>query len=145
MKHDNTGSPAFTTILAFLEVLMEGGKLKLSMIGFLILMLCLCGLVFLMDASAVRAAEEFLADKHAAGGMECIGCHEEDPPANLVPTERCFLCHGDYNQVADLTKDVEPNPHMSHMGEQTCDTCHHAHKASAANCNECHDFGFVAP
>jgi Cytochrome c3 len=91
------------------------------------------------------AQEQFLADKHKEVGLDCQGCHQENPPARKVETPVCQSCHGDYAKVAARTEKVEPNPHASHEGYQPCDVCHHAHKPSVDRCGECHNFGFKVP
>lgn len=92
------------------------------------------------------ANSQFLADKHASKGITCDGCHKENPPKVLVPTEPCLQCHGgNYEKLAETTKKLDPNPHASHRGDLSCESCHHAHKASVNYCGACHDFNFNVP
>ena len=86
-----------------------------------------------------------LGDKHKDLGIQCDGCHKENPPQNKVPTAVCQGCHGDYKTLAERTQKVEPNPHMSHEGELECETCHHSHKPSEDHCDFCHNFDFKVP
>jgi len=60
------------------------------------------------------------------------------------PAEFCFDCHEpnehtSYEQVIQLTADLELNPHDSHLGELDCDICHSMHGLSEDHCAECHD------
>lgn len=55
----------------------------------------------------------------------------------------CMQCHGDYKTLAAKTKNLEPNPHFSHMGEVNCVECHKADKVKPESmCNSCHKFTF---
>jgi hypothetical protein len=96
-------------------------------------------------SSTWAAPKQFLADKHKEIGIECQGCHQEKPPSKAVGTPACFSCHGDHAKVAAQTETVEPNPHASHEGYQSCEVCHHAHKPSTDHCGTCHNFGFQPP
>lgn len=95
--------------------------------------------------STWAAQGKFLADKHKEVGLDCQGCHQENPPSKKVETPICQSCHGDYAKIAIQTEKVEPNPHASHEGYQSCDVCHHAHKPSIDHCGICHNFGFKVP
>lgn len=101
----------------------------------------------LANLSDFSRAEQkiLLGDKHKEIGIQCEGCHKEDPPKNKVPTAVCLGCHGDYKTLAERTQKVDPNPHMSHEGKLPCETCHHSHKPSEDHCASCHNFGFKVP
>jgi hypothetical protein len=87
----------------------------------------------------------FLGDKHKNTGMDCSGCHKENPPGGKVPMAVCLGCHGDYLKVAAKTNKIDPNPHDSHLGEIDCEKCHHSHKASVNVCNSCHQMDMKVP
>ena len=91
------------------------------------------------------AQAPFLGDKHKNMGVDCSGCHKEDPPEQNVPMAACLGCHGDYPKVAAKTNKLDPNPHDSHLGEIECGQCHHAHKASVLVCAGCHDMDMKVP
>ncbi len=100
----------------------------------------------LSPSGPIWAAESvFLADKHKTRGMDCSGCHKENPPKQDVLMAVCLGCHGDYQKVAAKTNRLDPNPHDSHLGEIECRKCHHAHKASVNTCNECHQMDMKVP
>jgi len=93
-----------------------------------------------------RAEQKILlGDQHKEVGIQCEGCHKENPPKNKVPVAVCLGCHGDYKALAEKTQKVDPNPHMSHEGKLPCETCHHSHKPSEDHCASCHNFGFKVP
>ena len=103
-------------------------------------------LLSIISAFSVCAAEnQFLAEKHKKIGIECQGCHQENPPGKPVTTPTCLTCHGDYTKIAVLTEKVDPNPHGSHEGNLECNVCHNAHKSSKDHCATCHNFGFKVP
>jgi fumarate reductase flavoprotein subunit len=77
--------------------------------------------------------------KHTDFGVDCITCHDEDPPAKPVPTEVCLSCHGSYDDLADKTSDMGANnPHGSHNGPLDCGNCHGVHRPSVNFCAQCH-------
>ena len=107
---------------------------------------CAWGLFVFMPSGLSRAAQEFLlGDKHKNLGIECSGCHQEDPPKQKVPMAACLGCHGDYAKVAAKTSKITPNPHDSHLGEIECEKCHHSHKPSVNACNACHLMDMKVP
>ena len=55
------------------------------------------------------------------------------------------VCHQSYEEVAQKTKDLKPNPHFNHYGERDCSTCHSGHKPSVTSCNQCHKFDLKTP
>ncbi|MCX7634569.1 MAG: cytochrome c3 family protein [Syntrophales bacterium] len=100
----------------------------------------LMAFVLVTDPFEVKSAQNtpFLADRHTAKGLSCGSCHKESPPKDLVKTEICLSCHGDYNKLAAKTQKVEPNPHQSHEGDLACESCHHGHKPPENHCVKCH-------
>jgi len=113
---------------------------------FAIVALWVWGFSVLSPSGPASAAQDlFLGDKHKNKGVECSGCHPEDPPKQKVPMAVCLGCHGDYPTVAAQTKRLDPNPHDSHLGEIECEKCHHAHKASVNACAACHLMDMKVP
>ena len=94
---------------------------------------------------AGSAQAVFLGDRHKNLGVDCSGCHKEDPPKQNVPMAVCLGCHGDYPKLAERTDKITPNPHDSHLGEIDCGQCHHAHKASVLVCAGCHLMDMKVP
>ncbi len=86
----------------------------------------------------------FLAGRHTATGMDCAACHKGSPEKKPSMTV-CLECHGPYDKLAAKGEKLEPNPHMSHLGELECDNCHHGHKPSTDYCAQCHAFGLKVP
>jgi hypothetical protein len=84
-------------------------------------------------------------DKHRNLGMDCSGCHKENPSKQKVPMAVCLGCHGDYQKSAAKTEHLNPNPHDSHLGEIDCEKCHHSHKASENACVACHQMDMKVP
>lgn len=93
---------------------------------------------FLFSLESFAQGETFLADRHAQKGVNCVACHTETPPQQAVPTEKCQSCHGDFEAMKEKTKNLSPNPHYTHMGDQPCGECHNAHKPSVNMCGQCH-------
>jgi hypothetical protein len=86
-----------------------------------------------------------LGDRHKEKGIECAGCHQENPPKEKVTTARCGACHKEQLKPSGSTKEEKADPHDNHMGLSECGICHHAHKPSEDQCKSCHDFGFKIP
>ena len=63
------------------------------------------------------------------------------PEANLSK-EYCLKCHGTYDELAQKTVNVKPNPHQSHLGEIQCQLCHKSHKPFQNYCAKCHKWNF---
>ncbi len=58
-----------------------------------------------------------------------------------VTKYQCQACHGDYQKLGDMTKNLNPNPHRSHMGEVNCEECHKPNQSQPTlMCNSCHQF-----
>ena len=101
----------------------------------------------------------FLDYLHAQQGVTCLQCHEatlkqqlreivltvtgdyEDPlRQRRFDREWCLRCHehGSYQEVIEMTEDLEPNPHIAHTGELECQVCHKEHAPSEYYCSQCH-------
>lgn len=78
-----------------------------------------------------------LAENHKAQHITCNDCHGTGAKA-AVHQEKCLECHGSYEQVAVRTKDMNPNPHDSHIPDLDCTKCHHSHKPGEIYCLKCH-------
>jgi hypothetical protein len=94
----------------------------------------------LMMAAGPAAAAEYLADRHAARGIDCEDCHREGAPFRPAKSAPCEGCHGDNDAVAKLTAKSRPNPHFTHLGDVACLECHRAHQPSRLVCDDCHRF-----
>ena len=108
-------------------------------------------LALLLAAGSASAADQggkFLADRHAAKGVQCASCHGPDAKNPQEPTlATCTQCHPT-KALVEKTKDVKPtNPHTSpHYRDQLdCTNCHHGHEAPEVFCDQCHQFGFKVP
>ncbi len=66
------------------------------------------------------ATSQYLDHRHAQEKIRCGHCHKTLSAEEEFPMEKCVECHGGYQHVATLTKDVEPNPHDSHLGNIEC-------------------------
>lgn len=104
------------------------------------------------------ASSEYTAAAHSRVGIACQSCHARplrqsvhefttyhitrdysEPLREVrIPKENCMRCHGNYAHLAELTKDLEPNPHNSHLGQIECRLCHKMHKPSVDYCALCH-------
>jgi fumarate reductase flavoprotein subunit len=86
-----------------------------------------------------------LDHKHAGNGATCRSCHETYFPDSRASMDQCLLCHVSYEHVAELTREVEPNPHRSHYEDLRCTLCHKAHQPSELYCDTCHEFDLTVP
>jgi hypothetical protein len=86
------------------------------------------------------ANSNFMDHTHALKKVSCGACHGTFFPEERASDEQCFKCHKSYPNLAELTKNVKPNPHDSHLGEIRCSLCHKAHEKSVFYCNQCHAF-----
>ncbi|RJP76579.1 MAG: hypothetical protein C4522_17710 [Desulfobacteraceae bacterium] len=89
------------------------------------------------------AGSRYLDARHAKQNVTCSGCHGDSLPApgDTIKNERCLMCHGSYDALAEKTvPEIFPdrNPHQSHLGVIDCTVCHVAHGESRAYCLECH-------
>ncbi|HUW95406.1 MAG TPA: ammonia-forming cytochrome c nitrite reductase subunit c552 [Anaerolineae bacterium] len=123
-----------------------------------------CATCHIMDSYLESwQGSEYGAAAHAAEDVACLDCHEptiEQQMDELVvyvqgdfaaPLEErdfgnefCFDCHETtehttYEEVIQLTADLELNPHDSHLGEMECATCHKMHGPSEDYCAQCHE------
>ena len=89
---------------------------------------------------AMSQEDRYLKNKHTAEfGVECAGCHTENPPADKVSTQKCEECHGTLLEIGEKTNlPDKPNPHINHNDELYCADCHHIHKRSENYCLGCH-------
>ena len=80
------------------------------------------------------AAEKTLAEVH--GG-------QLPAETGWATKGQCLQCHQSYDALAEKTKNLEPNPHKSHLGAVNCVECHKADKPSKQPelmCNSCNNF-----
>lgn len=117
-----------------------------------ILPVCLLCLAWVSPAKALNAGGgRPLNAKHAKAAVSCHNCHQEESPSSGagVTDASCMACHGDFAEVAELTKKLPVNPHTQppapHPGPAACKDCHRQHQAPAVKCLECHPkFKFTA-
>lgn len=104
--------------------------------------LCALALCFALPCAAQAQPpaqdKNFLADKHAALGLDCEACHNNRPKTKPVKTAQCLSCHESYEKLAERTKKLDHNPHAGHFIDLECTQCHHGHKASENYCDSCH-------
>ena len=88
-----------------------------------------------------------LGHTHSLNGTGCRDCHASDQPFEAVMTNECLGCHGSFDEVAQNTAGMDPDPHNSpHYGkEQDCDLCHHQHMSSENFCSQCHEWKLTVP
>jgi len=92
------------------------------------------------------ATSDRLDRKHGERSVTCATCHDGNFPTAAVKKEKCFTCHGSYEQVArqaPIHYDAI-YPHFQ-VGPVECNDCHKAHEKSVLVCNMCHTFGDVVP
>jgi Cytochrome c3 len=76
---------------------------------------------------------------HLENGLTCQSCHNPFPPTSAPDKSVCLSCHGKtYAGLAELTANVDPNPHASHLGQAPCTDCHGVHKPFVYYCSSCH-------
>ena len=104
-------------------------------------------LAVLSIGMAACANAATLADRHASYGAKCESCHVVKTPEEgaRVKNEQCLACHGSYEQLAEKTAKVTPNPHDSHLGKVRCSDCHVGHADPKLMCNDCHKFNLKTP
>lgn len=93
-------------------------------------------------AFASMTASAAVADYHMKYGVKCEACHNTSQPkaGAKVSAEQCLKCHKSYKALAEQTKNLQPNPHHTHLGNVRCSDCHSGHGQSKLVCNECHKF-----
>ncbi|WOT05898.1 cytochrome c3 family protein [Shewanella youngdeokensis] len=106
-----------------------------------------CLLLAVAATAPLAHAKKELHGAHKEMKVKCKSCHVNGmkKPASM---EGCFDCHGSYDDIRALSeeKELEANPHDSHLGDVECSDCHNIHKESAETvCAECHEFDFVTP
>ena len=100
-----------------------------------------------LSFAAGAATPTTLIDKHTAQGVSCQQCHQQKNPTKPKPvaTATCFTCHGSHEALAQKTKDKDPNPHYTHMGDMNCNECHRIHTPSVNMCSSCHTIKMPVP
>ena len=91
------------------------------------------------------ATSDYLDNKHAEKNINCRPCHDSSFPDWAPTMDECLTCHVSYEHISELTKDVEPNPHLSHYIDLRCTVCHKSHEASKLYCDKCHKFDLKVP
>jgi len=108
---------------------------------------------------------DLLAARHAEAGVDCLECHHKSIVAKIgeginyltgnyenplkerdFSKEECLRCHehGSYEQLVELTADLDPNPHdPPHYQEMECSFCHKMHRKSEIYCAQCHSFEWI--
>ena len=109
-------------------------------LGVFFILFCLSSLTFTAEQKT-----QFLADRHVARGVQCVSCHTQTPPSELIKQDKCLACHESYEKIAVRTEDLDINPHRTHMGEVECMACHRGHSQGEMVCNECHKFPNKVP
>ena len=83
-------------------------------------------------SSAPMAADMTLAQMHGKMWPKSTG---------FATKTQCLKCHVSYEALAERTKNVSPNPHVSHQGAVNCEDCHKANLSKPVlMCNQCHNF-----
>lgn len=93
------------------------------------------GVAAALAAGSAGAADVTLAQMH--GKMWSVSKN------GFVTKTQCLKCHKSYEALAERTKNVTPNPHVSHQGAVNCEDCHKANKPAKSvelMCNDCHKF-----
>ncbi len=110
-----------------------------------------------MDMPACRGCHEYrkkglrgkipLGHIHWLNGVYCEDCHGNSKNGGPVKKEICLECHGGDDEVANATKELDPDPHNSpHYGKDLdCDLCHHQHSKSENFCSQCHEWALLVP
>jgi hypothetical protein len=90
------------------------------------------------QVNAALKSSPYIDEVHIDKGLTCQTCHPQGtgtPPTAAT----CLGCHGPaYTDLAAKTKALNPNPHQSHLGEETCTTCHAVHGPFVYACGQCH-------
>ncbi|MBI3949224.1 MAG: cytochrome c3 family protein [Acidobacteria bacterium] len=92
------------------------------------------------------ATSSHLDRKHGEQSVICSTCHETAFPEATVKKEKCFTCHGSYEQIAEQAPIhfSAIYPHFQ-TGPVECNACHKAHEQSVLVCNQCHNFDYEVP
>ncbi len=90
---------------------------------------------------------KYTSNSHTSMGIECGQCHTINGSdfQKRVSNDTCFACHGqNYETLAAVTDDLEPNPHAPyHYEDMECGLCHQPHGQSEVYCQQCHDFNWI--
>ena len=98
------------------------------------------------DDSYIKGEKaQFMAGDHMQKfGITCTQCHGDTgllDDAESTVNAYCISCHGDLGNVSkEYTKDLEIDPHSSHLGVINCTACRGGHEPSSMYCNNCHSF-----
>jgi hypothetical protein len=85
----------------------------------------------------------FQMPKYMLDGIDYVTGNYEYPfPEGNYSKDYCLKCHGTYDELAQKTSNVKPNPHQHHLGEIECGLCHKSHRPFVNHCAECHDWNF---
>lgn len=95
----------------------------------IILACCLC-----LGIQVHAAPSQF---KHMQKGVTCEMCHNSAQPVTKAKAKSCAKCHK-YEDLAQKSAKLNPNPHDSHAGQLRCTLCHREHEQSVVYCKECH-------
>ena len=117
-----------------------------------ILSVCLFVLPWALGPGAAAVGATLpLQAKHAKATLSCYNCHQEENPTTGagVTDGSCMACHGDFAEMAVVTKALPVNPHTQppapHPGPAACKECHKQHQTPVVKCLECHPkFKFTA-
>ena len=96
----------------------------------------------------IQQEDTLLNHNGSDNGLECFQCHisiASNEPQKKVATDQCLACHSqNYEGLATLTQNLEPNPHKSpHHEDMDCTMCHQVHQESKLMCAECHTFDWM--
>ena len=96
-------------------------------------------------AFALAAGLALTTAPAAAADMTLSQMHGKSWPKSTGFTTKtqCLKCHQSYEALAERTKNVSPNPHVSHQGAVNCEECHKADRPAKDvqfMCNDCHKF-----
>jgi hypothetical protein len=82
----------------------------------------------------------FQMPQYMFDGIDYVtGNYEYPYPEGNYSKDYCLKCHGTYDELAQTTSNVKPNPHLHHEGEIECGLCHKSHRPFVNYCAECHD------
>jgi fumarate reductase flavoprotein subunit len=105
------------------------------------LALCIVPPTVRAESASTAPADSFTANKHLAFGPKhtCQDCHGQGKQ-QVVTGAQCLTCHKSFENVAESTKDMTPNPHENHLtkNDLDCTQCHHGHYSDTVYCASCH-------
>lgn len=101
------------------------------------------------SAAAASGSGKYLADRHAARGIQCDACHTPDKKVKQSGDfDVCVDCHGDYAAMikkTDAKYQGKVNPHAQHEGVLPCTECHKGHGPGVNYCGQCHSYIYDVP